>query len=211
MALRLIGSTTSPYTRKVRIVMAEKKIEYQFDIENVWDSQTTITRFNPLGKIPCVVMEDETAIYDSRVIVEYLDTLTPVSKLIPSTGKERVVVRTWESLADGLSEAAISARLEQTWSGRADTQRCQAWVTHHLVKVQNALRAMSDGLGEKSWCVGNNYSLADISVCVALAYLDLRFPAINWRDNINLEKLFDKVSQKQSFIDTDYKHNATQS
>ncbi|MEY3996371.1 MAG: hypothetical protein RL344_714 [Pseudomonadota bacterium] len=205
MALRLIGSTTSPYTRKVRIVMAEKKIEYHFEIENVWDSQVVISRHNPLGKIPCMVMEDDTAVYDSRVIVEYLDTLTPVSKLIPSAGKERVVVRTWEALADGLSDAAIAARLEQTWAGRTDEQRCQAWVTRHLVKIQNALRTMSDSLGEKSWCFGNSYTLADISVCVALAYLDLRFPAINWRDNVNLAKLYDKVSQKQSFIDTDYK------
>jgi glutathione S-transferase len=203
MSLRLIGSTTSPYVRKARIVMAEKKIECRFEIDDVWDSQTTISRHNPLGKVPCLVMEDDTAVYDSRVIVEYLDTLTPVSKLIPTAGKERVVVRTWEALADGLCDAAIAARLEQTWPGRTDEQRCQAWVTRHLVKIQNSLRAMSEGLGEKPWCFGNSYTLADISVCVALGYLDLRFSAINWRDNDNLAKLYDKVSQKQSFIDTE--------
>jgi glutathione S-transferase len=203
MSLRLIGSTVSPYVRKTRIVMAEKKIEYRFELDDVWDAQATISRHNPLGKVPCLVMEDDTAVYDSRVIVEYLDTLTPVSKLIPTAGKERVVVRTWEALADGLCDAAIAARLEQVWAGRTDEQRSQAWVTRHLIKIQNALRVMTEELAEKPWCFGNSYSLADISVCVALGYLDLRFPAINWRDNDNLARLYDKVSQKQSFMDTE--------
>jgi glutathione S-transferase len=202
MSLKLIGFPTSPYVRKVRIVMAEKKIECQYDIENVWAADTTIMQSNPLGKIPCLVMEDGGAVFDSRVIVEYLDTLTPVGKLIPSAGKERVEVRTWEALADGLLDAAIEARLEQTWAGRTDDQRCQAWILRQLGKVQSALAAMSKGLGDKAWCFGNHYTLADISVCVALGYLDLRFPAIDWRSHDNLAKLYDKVSSKQSFIDT---------
>lgn len=202
MSLRLIGFPTSPYVRKVRIVMAEKKIECRFEIEDVWAAETTITQSNPLGKIPCLVMEDGGAVFDSRVIVEYLDTLTPVGKLIPSAGKERVEVRTWEALADGLCDAAIAARLEQTWPGRTDAQRCQNWVLRQLGKVQASIEAMSTGLGDKPWCFGNHYTLADLSVCVALSYLDLRFPAIDWRSHENLAKLYDKVSLRQSFIDT---------
>ncbi len=202
MSLRLIGFPTSPYVRKVRIVMAEKKIECKYEIENVWAAETNISQSNPLGKIPCLVMEDGGAVFDSRVIVEYLDTLTPVGKLIPSAGKERVEVRTWEALADGLLDAAIEARLEQTWPGRSDEQRCQAWILRQLSKVQAALAAMSAGLADKPWCFGNHFTLADIAVCVALGYLDLRFPAIDWRSHENLAKLFDKVASRQSFIDT---------
>jgi glutathione S-transferase len=202
MSLRLIGSATSPFVRKTRIVMAEKKIDYRFEIDDVWDAQTTISTFNPLGKVPCLVMEDGNAVFDSRVIVEYLDTLTPVGKLIPPAGKERVEVRTWESLADGLCDAAIAARLEQTWTGRTNEQRCQNWVNRQLGKVQNCLQALATDLGDKPWCFGTHYTLADISVCVALGYLDFRFPAINWRSSENLARLYDKVSQRASFVET---------
>ncbi len=203
MSLRLIGALTSPYVRKVRIVMAEKKIDAKLELNDVWSPQTNIQESNPLGKVPCLIMEDGGAVFDSRVIVEYLDTLTPVGKLIPAAGKERVEVRTWEALADGLCDAAILARLEQTWPGRTEAQRCQNWIDRQLVKVQDSLSAMSTGLAAKPWCFGNSFTLADISVCVALGYLDLRFPAIDWRgQHENLAKLFDKVALRQSFIDT---------
>ncbi|NQW93869.1 MAG: glutathione S-transferase N-terminal domain-containing protein, partial [Polaromonas sp.] len=106
--MKLIGSPASPYARKVRVVMAEKKLDYQYVIEDVWAPDTTITQSNPLGKVPCLVMEGGEAVFDSRVIVEYLDTLSPVGKLIPSQGRERAEVKTWEALADGLMDAALS-------------------------------------------------------------------------------------------------------
>ncbi|MBV8122591.1 MAG: glutathione S-transferase N-terminal domain-containing protein, partial [Paucibacter sp.] len=119
--MKLIGSLTSPYVRKVRIVMAEKKLDYQFLLEDVWASDA-IMKLNPLGKVPCLVMEGQDsisgAVFDSRVIVEYVDTLSPVGKLIPERGRERTEVRTWEALADGLLDAAILVRLENTWTGR---------------------------------------------------------------------------------------------
>ena len=203
MSLRLIGFPTSPYARKVRIVMIEKKIEAKLEDENVWAADTSIGDSNPLGKIPCLVMEDGGAVFDSRVIVEYLDTLTPVGKLIPAAGKERVEVRTWEALADGLLDAAILARLEQTWAGRTEAQRSQDWINRQLGKVQTSIKAMSTGLGERAWCFGNTYTLADISVGVALGYLDFRFPAIDWRsDHPNLAKLYEKLMLRASFIDT---------
>lgn len=203
MSLRLIGAQTSPYVRKVRIVMAEKKIDAKFEWNDVWSPNTNIQESNPLGKVPCLIMEDGGAVYDSRVIVEYLDTLTPVGKLIPAAGKERVEVRTWEALADGLCDAALLIRLEQTWSGRTEAQRCQNWIDRQLTKVHASIQTMSVGLAEKPWCFGNSFTLADISVCAALAYLDLRFPAIDWRGgHDNLAKLFDKVSARQSFIDS---------
>lgn len=201
--MKLIGSLTSPYVRKVRIVMAEKKLDYRLELEDVWSAETRITASNPLGKVPCLVMEGGEAVFDSRVIVEYVDTLSPVGRLIPASGRERVEVRTWEALGDGLLDASIAVRLEQTWPGRTEAQRSQAWIDRHLAKVHAALKAMSLGLGEKAWCTGIHFTLADIAVGVALGYLDFRFPQIDWREPYpNLARLYEKLAQRQSFIDT---------
>ncbi len=201
--MKLIGSLTSPYVRKVRIVMAEKKLDYRLELEDVWSADTRIAAANPLGKVPCLVMEGGEAVFDSRVIVEYVDTLSPVSRLIPASGRERAEVRTWEALADGLLDAAIAVRLEQTWPGRTEAQRSPAWIDRHLAKIHAALKAMSLGLGEKAWCAGIHFSLADIAVGVALGYLDFRFPQIDWREPYpNLARLHEKLAQRQSFLDT---------
>ncbi len=201
--MKLIGSVTSPYVRKVRIVMAEKKLDYEFVTEDVWNAATTIGEVNPLGKVPCLVMEGAEALFDSRVIVEYLDALSPVGKLIPPVGRERAGVKTWEALADGVLDAAILARLEATWAGRSTEQRSSAWIDRQLGKVHAALQAMADGLGEQAFCSGVHFSLSDISVGVALGYLDFRFPEIDWRGaHPNLQRLFDKLVQRPSFADT---------
>ena len=201
--MKLIGAITSPYVRKVRVVMAEKKLDYSFVPENVWAADTKISESNPLGKVPCLIMEGGEALFDSRVIVEYLDTLSPVGKLIPSVGREKAEVKTWEALADGLLDASILARLEATWDGRTKAQRSQIWIDRQLGKVNASLKAMSTGLAEKPFCFGIHLSLADISVGCALGYLDFRFPQINWRaDHANLTKLYEKLAQRASFVDT---------
>ena len=201
--MKLIGSATSPYVRKVRVVMAEKKLEFNLVSEDVWAENTTISSSNPLGKVPCLIMEGAEALFDSRVIVEYLDTLSPVGKLIPAVGRERAEIKTWEALADGVMDAAILARLEATWSGRTPEQRSQAWVDRQLRKINDALKAMSLGLGDKPFCAGIHLSLADIAVGCALGYLDFRFPELPWRNEYpNLVKLHDKLLQRPSFAET---------
>lgn len=201
--MKLIGATTSPYVRKVRIVMAEKKLDYQFVAEDVWSADTTIAQSNPLGKVPCLVMEGGEALFDSRVIVEYLDTLSPVGKLIPAVGRERAEVKTWEALADGVLDALILARLEANWAGRTKAQRSQAWIDRQVGKAHASLKAMSQGLGDKPFCAGIYLSLADIAVGCALGYLDFRFAHIDWRSTYpNLAKLHEKLMQRQSFIDS---------
>ena len=200
--MKLIGSLTSPYVRKVRIVMAEKKLDYQFELEDVW-ARETILKANPVGKVPCLVLAGGDAVFDSRVIVEYLDTRSPVSRLIPEGSRERTEVRTWEALGDGVLDASILARLEATWSGRTDAQRCQAWIDRHLARIDAALGAMSSGLADKPWCSGIHLTLADIAVGCALGYLDFRFPDIAWRQrHANLARLADKLASRSSFIDT---------
>ncbi len=201
--MKLIGSATSPFVRKVRIVMAEKKLDYQFVLEDVWAEKTAMSLSNPLGKVPCLVMEAGEAIFDSRVIVEYLDTLSPVGKLIPAQGRERAEVKTWEALADGVMDAALLARLEATWSGRSAEQRCDAWIARQMGKIDTALQAMSNGLGDKLYCSGVHFSLSDVAVGSALGYLDFRFPEVQWREtHPQLLRLHDKLALRPSFVET---------
>ena len=201
--MKLIGATSSPYVRKVRVVMAEKKLDYQFVEEDVWAADTTILHSNPLGKVPCLVMEGGEALFDSRVIVEYLDTLSPVGKLIPAVGRERAEVKTWEALADGVLDALVLARLEANWAGRKKGERSDAWIERQLDKTHASLKAMSQGLGDKPFCAGIYLSLADIAVGCALGYLDFRFAHIDWRSSYpNLAKLHEKLSARASFAET---------
>jgi glutathione S-transferase len=199
--MKIIGSLTSPYVRKVRIVFLEKKLEAALEIENVWDTKTKIGSLNPLGKVPCLILDDGEAIYDSRVIVEYVDTLSPVGKLIPVESRERAIVKTWEALADGIMDAGILARLEATW--RPADQQSQAWIERQMGKVEAALSQMSQELGENAWCHGNQMTLADIAVGCALAWLSFRFPKLEWQTKYaNLEGLYQKLMQRSSFIET---------
>jgi glutathione S-transferase len=170
-------------------------------LEDVWSPDTAIHTFNPIGKVPCLVMEDGEAVFDSRVICEYVDTLSPVGKLIPPSGRERVEVRCWEALADGVMDAAVLIRLEGTQ--RTETQRCEPWLARQRRKIGEGLTAMSQGLGTRTWCAGNHYTLADVAVGCALGYLEFRMPDLDWRDqHPNLDRHFQKLMQRQSFIDT---------
>ena len=196
--MKLIGSVTSPYVRKVRVVLAEKKLDYSFELENVWASETTIHLANPLGKVPCLVMEDGSPMYDSRVIAEYLDTLTPVCKLLPPNGRDRADVKVWEALADGVLDAAVLVRLEKTL--RPVEQQSPDWIARQMGKVHAGLAVMSAELGESPFCKGIHYTLADVAVGCCLGWLQFRFPEIGWRgDYPNLARLFDKLSERASF------------
>lgn len=202
--MKLIGSTTSPYVRKVRVVLAEKKLEYTFEPENPWAPQPELLKHNPLGKVPCLLLsKPNMALYDSRVIVEYLDTLSPVCRLIPANGRDRLEVKIWEALADGVLEAGVLARLEQTWDGREPQQRSQAWVDRQLGKVRAGLTEMSCMLADKPFCTGIQFSLADVAVGCTLGWLAYRFPEIAWSQQYpNLAELHDKLLQRPSFAET---------
>lgn len=203
MSMRLLGSPTSPYVRKVRVVLAEKGLDADFVNEDVWRADTQIGRHNPLGKVPCLLLDDGRSLYDSRVIVAYLDALGGRASLIPDT--QRIEVARWEALADGLLDAAILARLEQTWQGRNDGQRSQAWIDRQMQKIDAALAVMADDLGARTWCVvGDALTLADVATGCALAYLDLRFEALDWRSRHGgLARLLDeRLAPRASFVAT---------
>lgn len=205
MSMRLLGSLTSPYVRKVRIVLAEKSLACEFVVEDVWDADSQISRHNPLGKIPCLLLADGRSVYDSRVIAAYLDTLAlaPAPRLIPP--EHRTDVGVWEALADGLLDAAILARLEQTWPGRSAGERSDAWIARQMQKIDAALAAMAGQLGTRHWCVPDaGFTLADVATGCALGYLDLRFPELDWRgQHAELGRLLDKqLTPRASFAQT---------
>jgi glutathione S-transferase len=198
--MKLVGSTTSPFVRKARVVLAEKKIECELVLDSPWLEDSGVPDLNPLGKIPVLVLDDDTRLFDSRVIVEYLDGVAPNNKLLPSTARERAVVKRWEALADGVTDAAVVIVLE---ARRAPAEQSAAWVTRHRSKIIRALATMSNDLGENAWCHGNGISLADVAVGCALGYLDFRMADIDWRtDHPNLQQLFDKLMLRPSLADT---------
>ena len=200
--MKLITSLTSPYGRKVRVVLLEKKIPFHLQVENPWSSDTPVPSFNPLGKVPVLVLEDGISVFDSRVIVEYLDHVSPVAHLIPSEPKVRMMVRGVEALADGVTDAAVAVNLER--KREADKQSSD-WMTLQEKTLFRGLEALSEALGEKPWFLGNSNSmtLADVACGCTLGYLDLRFPEIDWRTaHPNLARLAEKLASRASFMET---------
>lgn len=198
--MKLIGTLTSPYTRKARIVLAEKRIEYEFTADTPYDAQTQVPVYNPLGKVPVLLLDDNTAIFDSRVIVEYLDHASPVTRLIPEDTRQRIQVRRWEALADGCTDAAVAVAVEKR---RPAQLQSSVWISRQRDKVDRALMAMADELSARNWCSGEFFNLADIAVGCCLGYLDLRLADVGWRRTYpNLAMFSDKLLLRASFRDT---------
>jgi len=195
--MKLVTSLTSPYGRKVRVVLAEKKVPFQLQVENPWLPDSPVPEINPLGKVPVLVLEDGVSVFDSRVIVEYVDHLTPVAHLIPGEPKSRMMVRGVEALADGVADAAVAVFLEKK---RPTDKQSSDWLTLQEKTLFRGLEALSEALGEKPWFLSNTMTLADIACGCMLGYLGLRFPEIAWRSaHPNLAKLYDKLMTRPSF------------
>ena len=198
--MKLIATPASPYGRKARIVLAEKRIDYDFVIDSPGDAATRVPEFNPLGKVPVLVLDDDTTLFDSRVIVEYLDNASPVGRLIPDDTRHRIQVRRWEALADGCTEAVVAVTTEKR---RPAEKQNAEWIARQQGKIDRALKAISEELGSRAWCTGDLYNLSDIAVGCALGYLDIRMPDLNWRKLYpNLAKLYEKLLQRAPFKDT---------
>lgn len=198
---KLIASLTSPFVRKVRIVAAEKHIDYELIVDNPWEATTHVTDYNPLGKVPVWVMDDGRSLFDSRVICEFLDHISPVHPLIPREMRPRTTVNRWVALADGIIDAAALVFMERK---RPVQQQSPEWISRQIDKVHRGLAALATDLGENDWCAEGTYTLADIAVGCALGYLDLRFSGeIDWRRaHPCLSELFDRLMERPSFKDT---------
>lgn len=178
--------------------MAEKKIDHEFVQEDIWAKNSVPGEINPLGKVPCLILDDGSTMFDSSVIVEFLDTMTPVCKLLVSGGRARANIRCWEALADGVVDAGVLLRVETTM--REPAQRSDWWIARQRSKIDAGIASMAHGLGERPFCAGNDYTLADVAVGCALGWIGLRFPEITWReDHDNLARLTDKLARRPSF------------
>jgi glutathione S-transferase len=199
--MKLLASLASPYTRKVRIVLAEKKIDCDMELVDVAPVDNPVNRHNPLGKIPTLLLDDGTALYDSRVIVEFLDGKSPISRLIPDDLRERVAVRRWEALADGVLDAGLLVRYE---SLRDPKERSQAWTDKQLARLKRGMAQMASELAERPWCQGERYSLADIAVGCCLGWLNFRKPGdVDWLGEYpGLSRHYDKLMLRPAFADT---------
>ncbi|MDR3221433.1 MAG: glutathione S-transferase [Candidatus Accumulibacter sp.] len=198
--MKLIGSLTSPFVRKVRVVLAEKKIECGFEVDSPYAPESNVPNINPLGKIPVLALDDDIALFDSRVISEYLDNVAPNNKLMPAPNRERTEVKRWEALADGVCEAASLVFLERK---RPEAQQSADWIARQHDKIIRGVEYMAEQLGDSQWCMGTHFTMADICTGCALGYLDFRFPEINWRaGHLNLTQLYDKLMRRPAFAET---------
>jgi glutathione S-transferase len=198
--MRLLYTPNSPYARKVRITALEKHIELELQEVVLSDPNSSVKLHNPLGKIPVLILNDGDNLYDSRVIVEYLDFHTPVARLIPQDHNARVNVRRWEALADGICDAAVAATLE---GRKPPEQQSQAFIDKQLEKVTRGLEVLNLDITKKKWCVNETFSLADIALGCALGYLDVRHKQLNWQDNYpNLAKHYGILIKRPSFKQT---------
>ena len=198
--MKLYGSRTSPYVRKVRIVMIEKRIECDFVEENVWASETTVTEHNPLTKIPVLVLDDGMPLYDSRVVAEYLDGVTPVSRLIPDGGRERALVKRWEALGDGIADAGIALFLERK---RDQALQSKDWMARQRGKIDSGIAAAARELGDREYAHGLSLTLGDIALACALLLMEFRLPEVTWRaTHPNLKKWIERIEVMPSFADT---------
>jgi glutathione S-transferase len=199
--MKLLASPLSPYTRKVRIVLAEKRIDCELEMVDVAPAENPVNRYNPLGKIPTLVLDDGTALYDSRVIVEFLDNVSPFSRLIPDDKRDRVQVRRWEALADGVLDAGLLVRYE---SLRDPSEQSKSWSDKQLARMQRGMAQMASDLNGRGWCHGDRYSLADIALGCCLGWLGFRKPGgLDWHGEYpGLAKHYAKLLERAPFAET---------
>lgn len=199
--MKLLASLASPYTRKVRIVLTEKKIECELELADVNPVDNPVNKHNPLGKVPSLILDDGTALFDSRVIVEFLDGKSPINRLIPEDLRERVAVRRWEALADGVLDAGLLIRYE---SLRDKKEQSKAWTDKQVARMHRAMTQIAAELGERTWCHGERYSLADIALGSCLGWLDFRKPGgVDWfAQYATLAKQYAKLMERPAFADT---------
>jgi glutathione S-transferase len=193
--MKLIGTLNSPYVRKARLVLLEKNIPHQFLVDAPREPGSQVARVNPLGRIPALILDDETCVFDSPVIAEYADSLNDTPVLIPrADALARMRVKRWEALADGIMDSAVLVRTERIRpAGKQEADN----IVRPNDAITRALAFVSDQLGQMEWCEGSSISLADLALASALIYLDLRQAERDWRGaHPNLAAWFARISER---------------
>jgi glutathione S-transferase len=173
--VQLIYAKPSPYSRKVRVTLLEKGLTGQVQeiIASPMEDPAALLDANPLGKVPALRLDDGQCLYDSWVICEYLDSLAPAPRLIPD-GTDRFAVLRRAALADGVLDAAVTARLELL---RPEAMRWAPWTDRQRRAIERGLAVMEQDVA----ALGPALTLAHIEFAVTLEYLDFRLPDLAWR------------------------------
>jgi len=175
--MKLYFNPASPYVRKVRVTAHEVGLTDRIELIGISltpvNPQDGLRASNPLGKIPALILEDGSALYDSPVICEYLDALAGGNRIFPATGAARWTALRRQALADGIMDAAVLTRYEE--AVRPKELRWQQWVDGQFLKIRTALDVLE---GES---LGEAFDIGTLSIACALGYLDLRFPGEDWR------------------------------
>jgi len=176
--MKLIGSPTSPFVRKVRVYLAETGTACDFQAVDAWQPDAALQGIAPLGKVPVLVRDDGPALFESNLVLEYLDSLRPeAGRLLPPAGEARWTVMRWQALAQGLIDSVVVRVLE---SRRDAAQRSATILTREEKRMGRALDALEAGIAGREWIATERLSLADVVLGVALQYIDFRDPH-DWR------------------------------
>lgn len=193
---KLISATPSPYARKVRIALAEKGIPFELVTEVPWDSTTTTPKFNPLEKLPVLICDDGSTVYESRFIMEYLELKHPEVPMLPRDIDGIIAAKRLEVLCDGICDALILSFFERQ---RAAAAQSAEWMARQRRKVDGGLREMARLVGERDYAVGDKFGLGDIAVATVMGYIGVRWPDLGVRDtHPNLARFSDRMEQRPS-------------
>ncbi len=199
--MKLLGSTGSPYARKARVAMLEKKIACEFVADRPSNPGSQVPNYNPLGKVPVLVLDDGKPMYDSSVIVEYFDHIGSGPQLIPLDFAARIAVRQWEALGDGIVDAIVALTHDSRYVDGCDVHA--DWYQKQLKKIERGLATLERDIGASEYCFGNAFGLADICTGMALGYLDRAYGAYDWREKYpGLKRYADRLFARASFLQT---------
>ena len=199
--MKLHFGAASPYVRKVRATAIElglqDRIELLHRAVTPVNPEAELIADNPLGKIPCLITDDGQALYDSRVICEYLDSLVPEITMLPSEGETRWTTLRRLALADGVLDAAVGKRYETFL--RPEPYRWSAWIDSQTAKYNQALDQLEKEVGD----FGDAVDLATVAIACGLAYMDFRYADEGWRDGRpGLAAWYETFSRRPSMTDT---------
>ena len=196
--MRLYGSLTSPYVRKARILLKEKDIACEFIVDSPWEADSKIPQLNPLGKVPVLMRDNGQTLFDSSLILEYLDSLGG-EPLVPARGDARWDVLRWVNLGQGMLDATVVRLLE---SRRPADKQDVSLIKRQETKIASALAFADKSERGEACLVGSRFSLADLAFATALEYLDFRY-AHDWRSgHPRLAHWLAGMSARRSFVET---------
>lgn len=196
--MKLYGSLTSPYVRKARVLLREKNLPCEFVVADAWAADSPIPPLNPLGKVPVLALDNGEVLFDSPVIVEYLDSLKAPA-LLPAAGEARWQALRWEALADGILDAVVARFLE---TRRPAPQQSAENIQRQEGKIARALEYAERHLGKGPWLLSDGFTVADLAVAVALEYTDFRYPHDWRRRHPRLGAWHGGIGARASFVET---------